>query len=68
VKTSEQEQIEELQKEIAVLHEANSLLMEQAGAARARAMLACNERDFVKREHDRLQAQLDDLRKDGLAF
>jgi len=62
------EQSEDLHKEIALLREANSILMEQAGAARERAMKACNERDFVKRERDRLQEQLDSLRKDGLAF
>jgi FtsZ-binding cell division protein ZapB len=62
------EETQDLRKEVAMLREQNSILMEQAGAARAKVMLATNECDFWKRRAATLQDHLDTLRKDGLAF
>lgn len=51
----------ELRKEIAMLREMNSILMEQAAAVRTRNMQ-------LQATIEGLERTLEDLRKDGLAF
>ena len=60
--------VHELHKEIKLLREINSILMDQACGARARAMCAEAERESLKVKLAKVEETLDGLRRAGLAF